>query len=190
MFDELVIGETSSLGEAIHALADFEEHALVDDKCGEVISGDNAFGEKAEGDPHVFFACHCCVEIKILCIGTHPSGVGRRDGAIDEQFESGEFGARCRGDTGVVDEIATDGPAHSVWVSFLAAVRDDGSKIGGGASRGQQGGMDEFFSVGAFDFRPTDTAVGEATNFFDVGLDVEFGVGAFDEVTVFEGFAS
>ena len=41
-----------------------------------------------------------------------------------------------------------------------------------------------------FYFRPNDSAVGEATNFLDVGLDVEFGVGAFDEVTVFERLAS
>ena len=49
--------------------------------------------------------------------------------------------------------------------------------------------MDEFSGVGAFYFRPTDSAVGEATNFFDVGLDVQFGVGSFDEVAIFEGLA-
>ena len=189
MFDELVIGETSSLREAVHSLADFEEHALVDDKRGEVIGGDNAFGEKADRDPHVFFTGHCGIEIKILCIGTHPSGIGRRDGAVDQEFEGGELGARCGSDTGVIDEIAADGPSHSVRVSSLAAISDDGPKVDGGASSGQQGWMDEFASVGAFYFRPTDSAVGEATNFFDVGLDVQFGVGSFDEVAIFEGLA-
>ena len=32
MLDKLIIGETSSLGKAAHALADFEEDAFVDDK--------------------------------------------------------------------------------------------------------------------------------------------------------------
>ena len=70
--------------------ADFEEDAFVDDKCRYVIDADDAFGEKADGDPHVLFACHCCVEVKILGIGTHPSGIWSGDGAVNEQFEGVE----------------------------------------------------------------------------------------------------
>ena len=71
----------------------------------------------------------------------------------------------------------------------MAAVCDDGSKVGGGATSGQQRRVDEFSSVGTFDLGATDSAVGEAANFFDVGLYVQFGVGSFNEVAIFERLA-
>ena len=45
--------------------------------------------------------------------------------------------------------------------------------------------MNEFSSVGASNFGPSNAAVGEPTNFVDVGLGVVLGIGALDKVAVF-----
>ena len=91
----------------------------------------------------------------------------------------------------MVNEIAAYGPRpHSIRIAFLAAVSDDRAKVGGGASSGKQRRVNAFSSVCVFDFRATDSAVGEAVNFFDIGLyHVESGVGSFNEVAIFERLA-
>jgi hypothetical protein len=81
---ELVVGEASGLWEAVHAFANFEKHAPVDDEGCEVVCFDDEVGQKGGGDPHVFFALHWCVEIEVFCVAAHEAGAGGRDGAVDE----------------------------------------------------------------------------------------------------------
>ena len=50
--------------------------------------------------------------------------------------------------------------------------------------------MNKFPGVGSFNLRVSNTSISETADFFDVGLDVEFGVWAFDEVPVFQQLAS
>ena len=45
--------------------------------------------------------------------------------------------------------------------------------------------MDELASVGSGDLESSNAAVGEPTNFVDVGLGVVLGIGALDKVAVF-----
>jgi hypothetical protein len=190
VLDELVACKTTSLGKAVHAFADFEEDAAVDDEVGEFVFFDDNGWEKGDRHPHVFLAFHGGVEIEILGVGAHSAGVWRRDGAVDEQFDSSDLRARGGGDALVVDKIATDGPAHATRIGFLAAVGDDGAKTGGCATWWQLRGMDELAGVGTSDFRATDAAIGKATDLVDVGLNMLRSFGPKNEVAVLEGLAS
>jgi hypothetical protein len=190
LINELIACKTSSLGKAVHAFADFEQDAAIDDEVGEFVLLNDEGGKKGDRRPHVFLVFHGGVEIEIFDIGAHPACIGRGDSAIDEQFDSGDLGARGGGDALAVDEVTTDSPAHATWISFLAAASKDGAETSCCTSWWQLGWMDELAGVGAGDFRATDTTIGEATDFIDVGLNTLRGFWAKDELAVLKGFTS
>jgi hypothetical protein len=136
----------------------------------------------------VFFVCHDGIEIEVLGVGSHPTGVLCRCGAVDEQFYGCNFGARGGSEAGAVDEITACGPTHAVGIGVLSTVGDDGAEISSGAARWWLRWVDELAGVCASDFRTSDAAVSEAANFVD-GLDASVGLKTEEELFVFEGLA-
>jgi hypothetical protein len=92
-------------------------------------------------------------------------------------------------DARVIDENTADCPAHAIGVGFLGTIADYRSDVGGSASRRERRRMDELSGAGACDFWAFNSAIGEPSNFVEIGLDVLSSFRAFDEVAVLEGSA-
>jgi hypothetical protein len=61
-----LIGEDTSLGKAIHTLADFYKDGVVVADGVEMVMVDDGLGKEAERDPEVFVVGHGCVEVEVF----------------------------------------------------------------------------------------------------------------------------
>ena len=191
MRNALVVGKLAGLGKAVHSFADLEEESSsIYDDFLKVIGIDSALGQKANRDPSVFLAFHSGVKVEIARIGTHPMHVGLGYGTVDKEFESVEFGSGRGGDTRVVNEVAANGPWHSIGIGFFSMIGANGAEVGGDLSRGKHGWMNEFASAGASDLGASYSAIGESSNLRDVSLNVAFVVVVFNEMAVLERLAA
>jgi len=86
--NKLVVGNSASLGEAIHAAADFNVDVIIVDKGRQVVVIKNGLGDIADVDPHVLIMRHGRVEIKILDIHCHEFGIGCGHDAVEDNFGS------------------------------------------------------------------------------------------------------
>ena len=68
---EMVIGNVTSLGEPIHAFADFDINVLVVDKRGEIMLLHDGVGDDSNQYPHLFVFIHGSVEVKVFDVASH-----------------------------------------------------------------------------------------------------------------------
>ena len=52
--DELFVGKDASLGQTVHAAANFTKHVYVTDECMKVIFVHNFLGQRSNWDSHIF----------------------------------------------------------------------------------------------------------------------------------------
>ena len=70
----LVIGETSYLGKALHALGDFDVYMVLVDEGPKVVVVHDGLGDVADVYIHVFCPRHGCVEVEVLDITREGAG--------------------------------------------------------------------------------------------------------------------
>ena len=120
-FDKLVIGDLASLGKAVHALTDFKVDESIVNKFGDVIHIPDAFGNKFDGDAHVFVSSHRCFEVEITEINEHETAIRRGDDTVEQAFSSSEISSACGGDTRIVDAVAASGETDTPRLGLLRA---------------------------------------------------------------------
>ena len=66
--DETIIGEASGLGQAVHALSNFDVDMTVVNELGEVILEHDGVGNDTDWDAHVgvVFLVHWCFQVEVL----------------------------------------------------------------------------------------------------------------------------
>ena len=115
----MVIGNASGLGEAVHALADFNEDVAIVLEGVELVEIHDGIGDDASGNAHVFKALHRCVEVKVLEIPGHEASIGGGDDTVEEAFDSGEVGGFRGYSTRVVNTVTPAGESNTSWVVFF-----------------------------------------------------------------------
>ena len=99
-------------------------------------------GDEVEGHPHVFCSVEGGLEVETLDVGAHVAGAFGGYDTVPHQLGGGEVGGACREFTWVVDEVSSDGDAHSIGIIFLFSKIDDDSGVGDLAVLGD--GLDFF----------------------------------------------
>ena len=132
VFDELLFGNATCLGESMHALFDTGTDAAIDDLVPEVTQIHDFLGNHLHGDARVLESVQSCVETKILGIGSHPSGIFPGQHGVDEQLSSHHIGDTLAGCTGTVNFVAADCSSNSALLFLLwmerASVADAGNR--------------------------------------------------------------
>lgn len=129
--DETLVGQLASLGETIHAFADFDEDEAIFDEAVEVVLFHHAFRDGPCGDAHVFVVCHWGVQVKVGDVKTVVGGALGGECAVDDHFGCGHISGRSADIAGVIDEVAPNGEAYAVGFSFLGAHVHDNAEVGG-----------------------------------------------------------
>ena len=150
-FDELVVCNDTSLGEAIHAASNFDVDKTVVDQVVQAILLDDFVRQEVDGEAHVFVSVHGCAEVVVLEVNEDLAGPRGRDSAVDDQFGGGEIRGVGADVEGIIDEVATDGETGPFWFGFLGAVIANDAAVGDRAVRGNRRVWDEEDGVGAFD---------------------------------------
>ena len=83
---------------------------------------------------HILVPLHRGVEIEILDVHCHVSGVRGGDDAIEVAFDCGEVGSGRADWARVVDEISSSGASYSSRVGFVWFVGGDYAKVCGFAA--------------------------------------------------------
>ena len=104
--------------------------------------------------------------IEVLEVSSHVACIGRRNGAVNEEFGGGEVGGFSADVIGIINAIAADGPTHAPWVCFFWAHGGDDAQICYFAPFGTVGHVHKKHSVGAFLIA---VSLGKATDFIRVG---------------------
>ena len=133
-FGKAVIGNASGLGEAVHALADFNEDVAIVLEGMELVEIHDGIGDDASGNAHVFKVLHRCVEVKVLEVPGHEASIGGGDDTVEEAFDSGEVGS-FRGDsTRVVNTVTPAGELNTSRVVFFRTESTDNTEVSGFAA--------------------------------------------------------
>lgn len=170
-----IIRNLAGLGETVHPLSDFDVDIAIVDKWAEVVLVENRLGDERYRDHHVFIAIHVSVQVEVFDVHGHEHGVWGGQDAVEEEFGCGEAGGFGADITRVVNEVATDSPAHTSRLFFLGTVGDNIAKVGGSASLGDLVMADKVDSVGALGLF---VALGKTASFFSAGFLPEDTVGA------------
>lgn len=189
MFGELLVGEVSYLGKAIHAFDNFcKDHASVVDLVADVVLFDDVGGKHGVGNEHVFGFFHGGHEIKVFQVEVHEFGVGGGDDAVHEEFESGKVGVGGSGRSVVLDAVAADGATYAVWIVFLGAIVGTSTHIGGFLPLGEVAWMlpnDGVCEMCGFCL----ASLSEACKFGGAGIEPSGSVRTLEEVTILLEYA-
>jgi len=132
---ELVIGDTSSLGQSVHTFSNFGIYMTVMHEGREIILVHDCFRDDSNWNAKVFISIQGSIEIEILNVGSHESGIRSRNGAIKEDFDCGKIGGFGSDIAWVVNSVTTDSEAHATWVFFLGTIGTNNTEVGGFAVR-------------------------------------------------------
>ena len=168
--DETIIGETTCLGQTIHALAYFNVNIAVMNEFGQVIFEHDGFGDHTYGDAHVgeVFGFHWCFQVKVFEINRYEFAIGSRDDAVEHCFDSGEIGSLGADVAIVVDAVAANSEADTPRVGFFGAIGGDDSEISGFGAFGDFGDGDKDHGTGTGGHISTVT-LAEASDFVGAG---------------------
>lgn len=166
--DKGIIGDSASLGEAIHAFADFnvDKTLFINNGCEIVLVNDWLWDDR-DVDTHVFVTCHGIVEVEILDVHAHEFGIRGADDTVEEDLGCGDAGCFGADVMGVVNEVAANSVANAPWVSFEGSVRCHNSEVSGFATFGNGRAWDEEHGVSSFGVF---VALGQASKFLAVGI--------------------
>lgn len=167
VWDELVVGKSSGLWEAIHALANFHIDEVVVDKGLQVVLEHDGSWDLAHMNLHVFIAGHGCIQVEVFDIHGHEFGIGSGDDTVEKDFGSGECSSFGRDFTWVVNAVPTDSVADTAGLGFLGSIGADNTEVSGSSAGGDICVFDPEHGVSAFNVFVTLT---EATIFFTAGF--------------------
>ena len=184
--DELVVGEASCLGQAIHPAADFHvDIAVVEERC-QVVLGNDVVGQHPNGDAHIFVTCHWRSQVKIFEVGGEEHAIFGGEDAVDQQFGSGEVGGLGADVERIIDLVAADGPTNAMWLCLFRSPCRNRAQIRNFATLGNGGDGDEVNGVGALDVA---VPLRETTDFFGIGMAPNVAVAALAEFAILGNFA-
>ena len=163
--DELSIGEAAGLGQSVHAAANFDEKVAVVYQRQQVVLLNDCSGHHEQGNTHIFVPSHGCAQVKVFEVGCQEFGIGCGENAVEHKLCGCQI-SRFRADVkGIINFVATDGPADTAGVGFFGAVRGDNAQICGLAVFRNGGERNEEHGVGAFDGA---VALREASDFVGI----------------------
>ena len=103
MIHKALIGNNYGLGKAIHAFSNFNKDIAIVNKRGNIALFHDGVRYLLNRYANVFIMVKGCSRIYIFEIGSHESGIGCQDYAVEEDFESDEICSFSADITGVVD---------------------------------------------------------------------------------------
>lgn len=133
---EELVGQNTSLGEAIHCSSDLHVNKTVFGFSSEIILIDDVGRDDLKRDAHVFVSVEWCSEVEQFEICGEVAGVGGANDTVPEYFGSDQVSGASGEFTGVIDEVTTNGDADSIGVFLLRSVVNNNASIGYGSVRG------------------------------------------------------
>jgi hypothetical protein len=148
-FAEAVVGQLAGLQEAVHAFANLGIYVAVIDFRFEVIEGDD-LGRQHEGrDADVFVHFKVATQEEILEVDRHEFGLGRAEGAVEEQFGGNDVGGFCGDAAMLFNFVSAGGPTDATGVRFFGAISADDAYVGGAFVLGDLIAVNKEEGVGA-----------------------------------------
>jgi hypothetical protein len=122
VFDEVSVGDNTSLGQSIHAFSHFHKDMFVVDEWFQIVLIHDAFWDIFHWYAHVLEMVHWHVYVKILGVGGHESCMGGGDDAVDEEFDSCQVCCWCAHFSLVVNLVTANGEADASGFGLVGAV--------------------------------------------------------------------
>ena len=151
VFDETVLGDTTSLFETRHALPNLHVHKTVVLNTCEIIFAYNLIRDECDGNAHVFIGGEGGAVIKFCNVDGAEAGGGGADCAVEEAFDGGDGGAGGRCIAGVVETITASSDPHAILFFFERPEGCNKTGVGDFAALGDSAGGNEENGVGARD---------------------------------------
>ena len=117
--DELIIGEASSLGKSIHPFHYFNVDVVVVDEFAQFVIGNDSSRDITYMNLHILRPLHGSIQIEILDIDGHGTGVRSRDNTVDECFSCLDCGGFRTDVVGIIDTIASYRNTEALWFNLV-----------------------------------------------------------------------